>query len=74
MSLDDDGDAVAEHDLLENAYLQARDRSSMVRFRMDVKDAADPFDTSTQRQLLVGLAVVGALVVWRLDAGRPVRP
>jgi hypothetical protein len=74
MGLDDDGNAVAEHDMLENAYLQARERSSMLRFRMDVKDGADPFDPSTQRQLLVGLAVLGALVVWRLDSGRPVAP
>jgi hypothetical protein len=74
MGLDDDGNAVAEHDMLENAYLQARERSSILRFRMDVKDGADPFDPSTQRQLLVGLAVLGALVVWRLDSGRPVAP
>jgi len=73
MGLDDDGDAVAEHDMLENAYLQARERSSVVRFRMDVKDGADPFERSTQRQLLVGLAVLAALIVWRLDAGRAVR-
>jgi len=73
MGLDDDGDAVAEHDMLENAYLQARERSSVVRFRMDVKDGADPFERSTQRQLLVGLAVLAALIVWRLDAGRAAR-
>jgi hypothetical protein len=40
---------------------------------MDVKDGADPFERSTQRQLLVGLAVLAALSVWRLDAGRAVR-
>jgi len=74
MGLDDDGDAVAEHDMLENAYLQARERSSILRFRIDLKDGADPFERSTQRQLLVGLAVAGALIAWRLDGGRPVRP
>ena len=73
MGLDDDGDAVTEHDMLENAYLQAREHSSIVRFRMDVRDGADPFERSTQRQLLVGLAVVGALIAWRLDTGGPVR-
>ena len=70
MGLDDDGDAVSEHDMLENGYLQARERSPMTRFRMDVKDGADPFERSTQRQLLIGLGVVAALIVWRLDAGR----
>jgi len=74
MGLDDDGDAVSEHDMLENAYLQARERSSIARFRMDVRDGADPLERSTQRQLLVGLAVLSALIVWRLDGGRLVRP
>jgi len=72
MGLDDDGNAVSEHDMLENAYLQARERSTIVRLRMDVKDGPDPFEPSTQRQLLVGFAVVGALIVWRLDADRRV--
>ena len=71
MGLDDDGNAVSEHDMLENGYLHARERSAFTRLRMDVKDGADPFERSTQRQLLVGLAVIGALIVWRLDAGPP---
>ena len=74
MGLDDDGNAVSEHDMLENGYLLARERSTITRLRMDVKDGADPFERSTQRQLLIGLAVVAALIVWRLDAGRPAMP
>ena len=67
MGLDDDGDAVAAHDALETAYYQRRDSSTMVRWRMQVKEATDPIDPQTERQLLVALAVVGALVVWRID-------
>ena len=70
MGLDDDGDAVTEHDMMEAAYLQARERSALTRLRMDLKIGADPFERSTQRQLLIGLAVVGALVVWQLESGR----
>ena len=70
MGLDDDGDVVAEHDMLETAYLQARERSALTRWRMDLRDGGDPLDPSTQRQLLVGLVVAAALAVWRLDGGR----
>ena len=70
MGLDDDGDAVTEHDMLETAYLQGRERSALTRVRLDLRDGGDPLDPSTQRQLLVGLAVVAALAVWRLDQKR----
>ena len=70
MGLDDDGDAVTEHDMRENAYQFARARSGTTRWRMDLKEAGDPFERSTGRQLLVGLVVLGALSVWRLEALR----
>jgi hypothetical protein len=68
--LDDDGDAVLQHDALERSYYDARDRSTLNRVRMSLKAAGDPFESSVQRQLLIGLAVVGALVVWRLEGAR----
>jgi hypothetical protein len=67
MGLDDDGDAVAAHDALEAEYYRARDASAATRWRMTLKGAADPLDPQTQRQVLVGLAVLSALGVWRLD-------
>ena len=70
MALDDDGDAVTEHDMAEAAYNHARERSVITRWRLDLKAAEDPFSPSTQRQLLVALSVLGALVVWRMDASR----
>jgi hypothetical protein len=70
VGLDDDGDAVSEHDQLETAYYQFRERSAITRWRMDLRDSADPFDASTERQLLVAISVAAALVVWRMEAYR----
>ena len=70
MSLGDNGDAVSAHDALETAYYQARAGSRMMRWRMVLQAAADPFEPSTQRQLLVGMAVLSALGVWRLSTPR----
>jgi hypothetical protein len=70
IGLDDDGDAVAQRDARERSYYDARDRSTLNRLRMEIKATEDPFEPSTQRQLLIGLAVIAALVVWRFDARR----
>jgi len=70
MGLDDDGDAVAAHDAQETAYYQQRDSSTLTRWRMQTKEAEVPIDPQTARQLLVGLAVASALVVWRLESSR----
>jgi hypothetical protein len=40
---------------------------------MMVKEAGDPLGRSTQRQLLVGIAVLSALGVWRLDGKKESR-
>jgi hypothetical protein len=70
LGLDDDGDAVAAHDALETAYYQRRDSSALTRWRMALKEARDPIEPQTTRQLLAALIVAGALLVWRLDAAR----
>lgn len=67
MGLDDNGDAVAEHDGLVADYFAARNRSTMNRVRMDLRDAGEPLSSQTERQLLVGLGVAAALFVWRLQ-------
>ena len=68
MGLDDNGDAVAEHDAAEAEYYRAYDRSGWTRFRMKLKSAADPLETSTQRQILAGLGILSSLVVWRFNS------
>ena len=70
MAMDDDGDAVTAYDQQVQAYQQARERSAMNRWRMDLVNASDPFATATQRQLLVALAVAGALIVWQMNTPR----
>src|SRR5205807_7593297 len=65
MGLDDDGEAVAAHDAQESAYDRVRDRSAMTRWRMNMQSARDPFEPQTERQLLVALAVLSGLAVWR---------
>ena len=67
MGLDDNGDAVAAHDLEEAEYYRLHDRSRLTRWRMTLKDMGEPLDPSTERQLLAGIAVLSALGVWRLN-------
>jgi hypothetical protein len=72
MALDDDGDAVSAHDMLEADYYRMRNRSAVTRWRMDLKEAEDPFNRQTERQLLMGLGVLAVLAVWRLqDSSSP---
>jgi hypothetical protein len=66
MGLDDNADAVAVHDAQETEYFRFAASSDLARARLRLKDVHDPFDQTTERQLLVGIAVIGALVVWRL--------
>jgi hypothetical protein len=66
MNLDDDGDAVAEHDALEQQYYAAYQGSRLTRMRMDLKAAGDPLETTTERQLLVGVGVLGVLAIWQV--------
>jgi hypothetical protein len=70
MSLGDNGDAVAAHDALEAEYYRRRDSSSLTRWRMQLKEAGDPFEPQTQRQLLAAMVVLSALGVWRLSTTR----
>jgi hypothetical protein len=67
MTLGDDGDAVAAHDAQEREYERAYDSSAVIRWRMRLREAREPVDSSTLRQLLVGVGVLSALAVWRLN-------
>ena len=66
MGLDDNGDAVAAHDLQEAEYYAVYNSSAVTRFRMKLKNAQDPLELTTQRQLAAAIAVLGALLVWKL--------
>jgi hypothetical protein len=64
--LGDNGDAVAEHDAIEGEYYRLHNSSAMTRWRMDIKATVDPFDPTTERQVLIATAVVAALAIWML--------
>jgi len=68
--LGDDGDAVSAHDALEADYYRLYNGSPSTKWRMDVKAAGDPFDPTTERQILVASAAIAALAAWRLGEKR----
>ncbi len=70
VALGDDGFAVSQHDTQMAEYYDAYDSSSFNRIRMEIRDFENPFDPTTERQVLVALAALAALLVWRLEAGR----
>jgi len=65
--LDDNGDAVAEHDAQEAEYYREYQSSRLTRLRLKLKVVSDPFDPSTGHQILVGLGVLSLLLIWRLN-------
>lgn len=64
--------AVTAHDAQEAEYMRVYARSRLARLRIRLRDMPDPFDPSTQQQVLVAIGVLGGLLVWRLG-GRPPR-
>jgi hypothetical protein len=68
LGLGDDADAVQAHDAEEAEYYRIYNTSPIGRLRLRLRDLEDPVDSSTQRQLVIGLAVLAALAVWRLEA------
>ena len=67
VGLDDNGDAVAAHDAEEAEYYRQYQSSRLRQARMVLKVAGEPFDPSTERQVLAGIAILSALLVWRLN-------
>jgi hypothetical protein len=71
----DDPAAVDAHDLQTRMYDELYARGGWTRTRLELKVARDPFNPSTERQLLVALGVVTAFVTWRLSArAEPPKP
>ena len=68
--LGDDPVAVEAHDAETRLYDDLFRQGGWTRRRLDLKVAGDPFNPSTTRQLLAGLAVLSALYAWRLGSRR----
>jgi len=66
----DDPDAVAEHDRQVQQFDALYLKGGWTRRRLELKIARDPFNGATERQLLVAIAVVTALVAWRFGGGQ----
>jgi hypothetical protein len=67
IGLDDNGDAVAAHDAEEAEYYRRYTSSGVTRLRLKLRDASDPFDPTTERQILAGVGILSGLLVWRLN-------
>jgi hypothetical protein len=65
LGLGDDPDAVYEHDLRTQQYDGLYLKGGWTRRRLHLKVARDPLNPSTERQLLTGIAVMAAFLVWR---------
>ena len=66
IGLDDNGDAVAAHDAEEQEYYRQFSKGGITRLRMKLKEAGDPLEVTTERQILVGIAILSGLLVWRM--------
>jgi hypothetical protein len=64
----DDPEAVEAHDLQTRMYDELYAKGGWARTRLELKVARDPFNSSTERQILVAIGVVAAFVTWRLSA------
>ena len=61
----DDPEAVSIHDIQTQQYDALYRKGGWTRRRLELKVAKDPLDPSTERQVLTGMAVVTAFLVWR---------
>jgi hypothetical protein len=66
LGMGDDPDAVYARDLQVQQYDALYLKGGWTRRRLELKVARDPVNPATERQVLTGLAVVTALLVWRL--------
>ena len=64
----DDPAAVDAHDLQTRMYDELYAKGGWIRTRLELKVWRDPFNPSTERQLLIAFGVVTAFMVWRSSA------
>ncbi len=65
LGVGDDVQAVEARDALVRQYDELYNRGGLMRKRLELKVAEDPFNRSTERQLLLALGVAVAFLVWR---------
>jgi hypothetical protein len=70
LGMGDDPDAVNAHDLQVRQYDMLYMQGGWTRRRLELKVVDDPFDATTTWQLLVAIAAVVGLIVWRIKPRR----
>ena len=68
----EDTAVVIAHDDQEAEYEKAYATPGLEGIRIRLRDMPEPFDPTTQQQVLAAMLVLGGLLVWRLG-GRPAR-
>jgi hypothetical protein len=63
----DDPETVTEHDAQSLNYGLLYLKGGWIRRRLELKVADDPFNRSTERQLLVALGMLTVFLVWRSE-------
>ena len=66
----EDTEVVEAHDIQEAEYERVYASSGLQGIRLRLRDMEDPFDPSTEQQVLAAIAVLGGLLIWRLGARR----
>jgi len=74
IGVDDDADVVTAHDEEEHAYESMYRGSWTGRLRLQMRDAHDPLEPSTERPLLIAAAAVIAIFVTARSRTSPPRP
>lgn len=70
LGLGDDPDAVDAHDDQVRRYDALHQQGGWTRKRLELKVATDPFNPSTERQVLMAFGVLTAFVVWRRSGAK----
>jgi hypothetical protein len=70
IGMGDDVEAVERRDAMVRRYDEMYGRGGLTRWRMDMKVARDPFNPTTERQVLLLFGVVAAFLVWRREGAR----
>jgi hypothetical protein len=70
---EDDIAAIDAQSAQQERYDKFYNSGGFARLRLRLRDAQEPFDPATERQILFAVAVAGALVVWRLGARHPAK-
>jgi hypothetical protein len=65
---EDDVAAIDAQTVQQEQYDKVYNGSALGRLRLRLRDAQEPLEPATERQILIAAAVLGGLLVWRLGS------